>query len=141
VPVSGERVADAVRFVLRRERVRDALVSEAFVSNRAIARLNKEHLGHQSATDVISFALSGAGSAGRGPSDAIVGDIYIAPDVARENARRFGGSVRDEIMRLVVHGTLHVLGHDHPDGEARTGAPMWRRQEALLRAARDAVGW
>jgi probable rRNA maturation factor len=43
--------------------------------------------------------------------------------------------VREEIARLVVHGTLHVLGYDHPEDESRTASPMWRRQERLLAAA------
>ena len=65
----------------------------------------------------------------------MVGDIYIAPQVARANAMRFGRGVREELARLVIHGTLHVLGHDHPDGTDRTSSPMWRRQERLLSSA------
>ena len=65
----------------------------------------------------------------------VVGDIYIAPEVARANAIRFGRRVREELARLVIHGTLHVLGHDHPDGTDRTISPMWRRQERLLSSA------
>jgi len=80
-----------------------------------------------------SFAL-GAGS-DRSASHPVIGDIYIAPDVARANATRFGRGVREEFARLVVHGTLHVLGHDHPDGTERTASPMWRRQERLLASA------
>jgi probable rRNA maturation factor len=40
--------------------------------------------------------------------------------------------VREEVARLVVHGTLHVLGREHPEDEGRTRSPMWRRQERLL---------
>jgi probable rRNA maturation factor len=40
--------------------------------------------------------------------------------------------VREEVARLVIHGTLHILGHDHPDGDDRTTSRMWRRQEQLL---------
>jgi probable rRNA maturation factor len=50
--------------------------------------------------------------------------------------------VREEIARLVVHGVLHALGHEHPEDEARTTSPMWRRQERLLDRlwnAREAV--
>ena len=98
-----------------------------------MARLNAEHLGHAGATDVISFGFAQAGS--RGP---VVGDVYIAPEVARDNALRHGARVRDETARLVIHGVLHVLGHDHPtDGDRETSA-MWRRQEALLRRVRRA---
>ena len=133
IPLAPARVKRVATAVLKAERVRDALVSIAFVSAREIARLNKRHLGHTGPTDVISFAL-GAGSE-RSAAHPVVGDIYIAPVVARANAMRFGRGVREEIARLVVHGTLHVLGHDHPDGSERTTSPMWRRQERLLSSA------
>jgi probable rRNA maturation factor len=54
--------------------------------------------------------------------------------VAEREARRRGIPVREELIRLVVHGTLHVLGHDHPEGEGRTVSPMWRRQERYVSA-------
>ena len=129
-PLASARVKRVATAVLKAEGVRDALVSIAFVSAREITRLNKRHLAHAGATDVISFAL-GAGKE-RSAAHPVVGDIYIAPEVARANAIRFGGGVREELARLVIHGTLHVLGHDHPDGTARTSSPMWRRQERLL---------
>ena len=130
IPVSRERVADLATRVLRAEGVRHGTLSIAFVPNRTIAALNRRHLGHQGPTDVISFAFAPVEAAGE-----VMGDIYIAPDVARENARRHGRSIREEMFRLVVHGVLHVVGHDHPDGEERYASPMWQRQERLLRSA------
>jgi probable rRNA maturation factor len=124
--VSRARLADAVASVLRAERVGAALVSVTLVSARRIAAMHRRHLGHSGPTDVISFAF-------RDPAGAVIGDVYIAPTVATANARRFGRPAREELLRLVVHGTLHVLGHDHPEGEARERSPMWRRQEALVR--------
>lgn len=115
--------------VLRAEGVRDALLSLAFVSTSTITALNRKHLRRPGATDVISFWFARPSRA-RGP---VVGDVYIAPEIAREQARRLGVPLREELARLVVHGTLHVLGHDHPEGGARTRSAMWRRQEALLR--------
>lgn len=129
IPVARSRVAALADGVLRRERVRDALLSIAFVTDRRIAALNRTHLGHAGPTDVISF-----GFAPVGPGRAVVGDVYIAPGVARRNARAHGGGVREELMRLVVHGVLHVIGHDHPEDETRYESPMWRRQERLLRS-------
>jgi probable rRNA maturation factor len=126
--LSAARAGELARGVLAAEGVRDAMLSIAFVSSAEIARLNREHLGHRGATDVISFGFSDASRSG-----AVVGDIYVCPDVARDNARHHGVGVREELARLLVHGTLHVLGHDHPEGEARTGSAMWRRQETLLR--------
>jgi probable rRNA maturation factor len=132
-PLARARIREVATAVLRAEHVRDALLSIALVSPRQIARLNQRHVGHAGPTDVISFALGrGVAKTSRG---VVVGDIYIAPDVARANAARFRRPVREEIARLVVHGTLHVLGYDHPEDESRTASPMWRRQERLLAAA------
>jgi probable rRNA maturation factor len=130
VGVSRARLARLAAAVVRAERVRRAEVSVTLVTAAAIARLNARHLGHRGATDVIAFRLDASGAAG----DATVfGDVYVCPAVARRNARRFGVPVREELERLVVHGTLHALGWDHPEGDARMTSPMWRRQEALLR--------
>ncbi len=125
-PVAAHRLADAVRRVLRAEDVRAAMLSVTLVSPSAMARLNRRHLGHAGATDVISFGFAPTPRAG------VVGDVYICPDVARANARLAGCGVREELLRLVVHGTLHVLGWDHPVDRAREASPMWRRQELLL---------
>jgi probable rRNA maturation factor len=120
--------AEAARTVLRARRVPAAALSIAFVSDRTIARLNARHLGHRRPTDVISFGFA---AAARGAPR--MGDIYIAPAVARRSARERGIPVREELVRLVVHGTLHVLGFDHPEGEARTQSAMWKVQERLVK--------
>ena len=126
VPLSRDRVAELARAVLRAERVRDFQLSIAFVDERAMARLNRQHLGHRGPTDIISFELPAA------PGTPRSGDVYISPDVARRNAAAHGAGVREEIARLVIHGALHVLGWEHPEDEGRDRSPMWRRQERLL---------
>lgn len=127
-PLSVERVREIARETLTESGVRQAMLSVTFLSRRAISRLNRKHLGHEGPTDVITFALGHSG-----PHGAIVGDIYISPDVARENARKFRVPVREEVTRLLVHGTLHVVGKTHPEGEGRTTSKMWRDQETLVR--------
>ena len=128
LPVSHERVRAAVHRTLRAEKVQDAMISIAFVTNRRIAALNWTHLRHRGPTDVISFAFAPLGRGG-----ALVGDVYIASAVARRNAVAHGQRIRDELLRLVVHGTLHVIGRTHPEDESRYVSPMWRRQERVLR--------
>lgn len=128
-PVAADRLASTARLVLSAEGARTALLSIALVPDGRIAALNARHLRRRRPTDVLAFGLS---SGRRGP---VIGDIYIAPGVARENARRHGVRVREEVVRLVIHGVLHVLGYDHPEGAARERSPMWRRQEALLAQA------
>jgi probable rRNA maturation factor len=98
-----------------------------------MAALNRKHLRRAGATDVIAFGFAPAGRGGP-----VVGDVYIAPAVARAQAERLGVPVREELARLIVHGTLHVLGHDHPEGGGRTRSAMWRRQETLLARLRRA---
>jgi probable rRNA maturation factor len=90
-------------------------------------RLNAEHLGHDRPTDVISFGLAH-------PGGELVGDVYVCPWVAAREARARGIPLRHEIVRLLVHGTLHALGYDHPVGERRTRSAMWRRQERYVEA-------
>jgi probable rRNA maturation factor len=127
VPVSRAAIVDAARATLRAERIKNALISITLLNPAAIARMNVAHLGHTGPTDVISFGFTRATR-----TDPVVGDIYIAPAVARDNARARGAAVREELVRLAVHGTLHVLGFDHPADENREQSPMWRRQERIV---------
>lgn len=127
LPVSRARVVAAARATLLSQRARNVMLSVTFVSDRAIRALNKRHLDRDRLTDVIAFGFKR-----RARTDPVIGDVYIAPGVARASARSNGVSVREEIIRLVVHGTLHVLGHDHPESEGRTRSPMWRAQERLV---------
>lgn len=124
--VSLARLAAAAERVLRTERVTATLLSLTLLSPPRMAALNRRHLGHRGPTDVIAFGF-------RDPRGAVIGDVYLCPAIASANAKRFGVPVREEMLRLVVHGTLHVLGHEHPDGAERLDSPMWERQERLLR--------
>ncbi|HKC79546.1 MAG TPA: rRNA maturation RNase YbeY, partial [Gemmatimonadaceae bacterium] len=113
--VSRTRVRESAIAALKAERVRDAMLSITFVGRAAISALNRRYLGHPGPTDVISFGLGRPAKRG-----AVIGDIYICPEIARDNAKRQGVPIGEEILRLVVHGTLHVLGYDHPAGASRT---------------------
>jgi probable rRNA maturation factor len=125
--VSRQRVRAAAVAALKAEAVKDAMLSITFVGRATISAMNRRYLGHRGPTDVISFGLDRIGKRG-----AVVGDIYICAEVARENARRQGIPAGQEMLRLVIHGTLHVLGRDHPTGSTRTASPMWRKQERIL---------
>jgi len=124
LPLSRALVRRVVQAVLSSER-RDALISVTFVGRDSMRRLNAEHKGHDNPTDVLTFALAD-------PAGRIIGDIYICPWVARREARDRSIRLREELVRLIVHGTLHALGRDHPEGEARTRSAMWRRQERYV---------
>ena len=125
--VSRARVREAAVAALNAERVRNAMLSITFVGRAAMSEMNHRYLRHRGPTDVISFGLGRTGKRG-----AVIGDIYICPEVARDNAKRQGIPIGEEVLRLVVHGTLHALGHDHPVGVSRMASPMWQRQERIL---------
>jgi probable rRNA maturation factor len=126
LPLPPDAVRRAVETVLAGER-RQAYVSITFLGRDAMRRLNAQHKGHDAPTDVLTFAL-------REPDGRAVGDVYICSWVARREARTRGIPLREELVRLVVHGTLHALGREHPEGLARTRSAMWRRQERYVEA-------
>ncbi|GMV04198.1 MAG: endoribonuclease YbeY [Gemmatimonadota bacterium] len=115
----------AVAHTLAAEGVEEAELSLTLVDDAGIRDLNARWLGRDRPTDVIAFTL--------GQAPAVLGDVYIGVEQARRQAGELGVPLAEELVRLAVHGTLHVLGHDHPEGAERTGSPMFVLQEALVR--------
>lgn len=105
------------------------MISVTFVGPSRMRALNRAWKRHDRPTDVLSFALPG-------PDGVLAGDIYVCAAVAAEEARAAAVPLREELIRLVIHGTLHVLGYDHPEGPGRTRSVLWRRQEHYLEALR-----
>jgi probable rRNA maturation factor len=126
LPLSRALVRRVVEAVLQAER-RQGLVSVTFLGRDSMQRLNADHKGHDRPTDVLTFTLGGT----RGQ---VIGDVYICPWVAQREARARGIPLKEELIRLVVHGTLHALGREHPEGPDRTRSAMWRRQERYVEA-------
>lgn len=127
-PIPPARVRRAVRAVLAGERAGDTTVSVTQLSPQRMRALNRRTFGRDRATDVIAFGMHHAGQR--------VADVYVCPSEGTKAARRLGIPAVEEHLRLVVHGTLHALGYDHPAGLRRTASPMWRRQERYVRALR-----
>ena len=118
-------VRRVVKGVLAGER-RTARISVTFVGRDGMRRLNRAYKQHDRPTDVLAFALGGPGG--------LIGDVYVCPWIARREAAARRVPLREELVRLVVHGTLHVLGYDHPENGRRERSPMWRRQERYVEA-------
>jgi probable rRNA maturation factor len=101
-----------------------------------LRRMNRRFRRKNLYTDVIAFRHGPESASGRFPlapgREEPFGDLYIAVDQARANARRYGVSFDEEIVRLAVHGTLHLLGHTDYDPVEKE--KMWAVQEPLLRA-------
>lgn len=116
----------ALRATLRREEVFRAELSVSFVGDQEIAELHGRYLGRAEVTDVLSFALH---QEGEDP----LGDVYVGHAQALRQAAEAGAEADRELARLAVHGTLHVLGYDHPEGPERVRCRMYRVQEEVLR--------
>lgn len=123
--LAATAVRRIVRQILAEERHALIACSVTFLSPAKMRVLNRRSLGKDRATDVIAFELP--------HGETLVGDVYICPAVARRSARTHGIPVRQELVRLLVHGVLHVLGYDHPAGAGRSESEMWRRQEHYVR--------
>jgi len=120
VPAAGVR-----RLARRLLGTRD--LSLAIVTDAEIRRLNRRFLGHDRATDVLSFRLDGGPSGKKG----FLGEVVVSADTAAREARRRRLPVDEELLRYVAHGILHLLGYD--DRRPRDRARMWARQEGELR--------
>ena len=121
--LSAPTVWRVVAIVLQAEQ-QVATVNVTFMSGPRMRSLNQRTFARDRTTDVISFGMM--------HEEHMVADVYVCPSVARRSVRRFGVSVREELVRLVIHGTLHALGYDHPEGQRRTTSPMWERQERYV---------
>jgi probable rRNA maturation factor len=149
-PVELDRWRELVLNSLMEEGVRgNCELSVFFIDEDSIAELNAEHMGKIGPTDVLSFPMDavdavvgdaqGPGMLTKGPSrpqsdvdDAplILGDILLCPAVAARQAPDHAGTYNDEVALLLVHGVLHILGHDHFDEPTTTA--MRSRELALL---------
>ena len=120
------RLADVARGVLRAEGIGHAEVSIAVVDDRTIRDVNRRHLDHDWPTDVISFVLSDPGD------EALSGEVVVSAETAARTAARDGVTMWTELLLYVVHGLLHLCGHDDLTEE---GAAAMRRREGELLAA------
>ena len=100
--------------VLRLENISEnAEVSLSIVDRQTIHKLNKDYRNVDRETDVLSFPLDEEGFDNEGNPLILLGDIVICLDVAENQAADFGHSLEREIMYLICHSTLHLLGYDH----------------------------
>jgi probable rRNA maturation factor len=152
-PVDTERWRELATRVLMAEGINgDAELSLLFVDEGAMTELNERFMGESGSTDVLSFPIEDElASAGRYPDNGttgplndrdepsdpplLLGDVVICPAVADRNAPTHAGTYDDELALLVVHGVLHVLGHDH--AEATQAEAMQAKERDLLARFHD----
>lgn len=126
LPVQPERLRDVIEQVLIEERVASAEISLALVDDAEIHRVNREFLGHDFPTDVISFVLaeSAVGESGRH----LEGELVVSTETAIREASSHGWTAADELLLYVVHGLLHVCGYDDLTDENRPAMRLRERQ-------------
>jgi probable rRNA maturation factor len=114
VPVDYARFREIAQTVLEGEQIGEAKVTLAFVDNPTIHRLNKQFLNHDEPTDVLSFPMSGPSAS------TLEGEIVVGVEVASAQAEERGHEVAVEMALYVIHGLLHLCGHDdHESADVR----------------------
>jgi probable rRNA maturation factor len=145
VPVTVARLRKIARAVFAAERVAGATVSIALVDNAALRRVNRDFLGHDYDTDVLSFLFESycvacdtyRGIRRRAHGRAIDGEVLVSGEMAAQMAPRFGWSAREELTLYLVHGLLHLCEYD--DQTPRERRAMREREQAIL--AELGIAW
>jgi probable rRNA maturation factor len=105
----------------------DADMTIVLTDDAQLHELNREFLGMDAPTDVLSFPASESDPETGTP---YLGDILISIPRAAQQAQAAGHTVEAEVQLLVVHGTLHLMGYDHAEAEEK--ARMWSAQAEVL---------
>lgn len=126
-----ERLEDDALALLAHLGLDPVVLSVVLCTDAFIQPLNADWRGKDAPTDVLSFSQR-EGEGGR-EDDPVLGDLVISLDTARRQAEELGHAALDELRVLLVHGLLHLLGHDHELGEAEAEA-MEAEEIALLAA-------
>ena len=112
---------------IRRTLIEDGRSGEfsvTLIGDQEMRELNARYLGRDVPTDVLAFSM--------GTRELPLGDVYVCVDQAGRQAKEHEVPLDEELVRLVVHGALHVLGHDHPRNSTRLTSPMFEVQERLV---------
>jgi probable rRNA maturation factor len=117
-----EKITAAVLVELK---IKEAEFGIVLVSTKEMASMNEKFLGHEGPTDVITFDYSEK-------RKQLHGEVFVCPEVAEKQAKEFGTSRQAEVVRYVVHGILHLMGHDDVRPAARK--KMKREEGRLVRA-------
>ena len=128
-PHKGSRLSDRSRLkvfiadLFKKERKRLAELDYVFCSDAYLLDVNRQFLGHDYYTDIITFDLSE-------PGKAINAEVYISVDRVRENAGTFSTTIQRELHRVIFHGALHLCGFS--DKKAQERAKMRKKEDKYL---------
>lgn len=120
--IDEARLAEAIRLVIGEEGGSVGSIEAIYCGNKMIRRINRDFLGHDYVTDTITF--------GYNEGEEVEGEFYISLDVIDSNAKRFGATFDDELLRVTIHSALHLMGHDDETPELR--AAMSKREDYYM---------
>jgi probable rRNA maturation factor len=109
------RLKGAVKQVLAEAGIQSGEISIGIVTDERMHELNRQYLQHDYPTDVLSFVLDSDDEA-----QSLDGEIIASADYAAREAERYGWATDDELLLYVIHGCLHLVGHDDHTPEGRT---------------------
>jgi probable rRNA maturation factor len=133
--LDGKRLKRTVETLLAAVGEKGSSVSLTLVRDPAIRAINREHRGKDAPTDVLSFPLlDDPREASPEGTERLLGDIVVSVDTAARQAADYDATVAAEVDRLLIHGVLHLMGHDHMEPEERA------RMEAEERRLADTIG-
>ncbi len=115
---------EIVAAALEELKIKEAELGIVLISAKAMALMNEKFLGHEGPTDVITFDYSEK-------RKQLHGEVFICVEVAEKQAKEFGTSRQSEVVRYIVHGILHLMGHDDLKAVARK--KMKREEGRLVR--------
>lgn len=131
IPIKTAALVRAVEVLLASLSEAEASVSLSLVRDRRIRELNRDFRGKDKATDVLSFSFV-EGESAPAAGERMLGDIVISIDTAVRQAKAYRAPLDRELRRLIIHGLLHLIGHDH---ENATQAKRMRAEERRLAKA------
>lgn len=123
------------RTILSASACPDAQLSILIVDDSGIREINRDYLGKDRPTNVISFAMR-EGEGGDVQPD-LLGDVVISAETAARDAREAGISFESELYFLLLHGILHLLGYDHERGTAAEARRMEEREREVFALIRE----
>ena len=112
--IDRARLAQGARLVLEEAGIRSGEISIGVVGDARMQELNRQYLQHDYPTDVLSFVLEHDSDAGL-----LDGEVIVSAEYAAREAGRYGWTADDELLLYVIHGCLHLVGHDDTTPEAK----------------------
>jgi len=117
-----------VNQILDDHKINEGTVSIIFVDDRYITELNKKYFNKENPTDVMSFNLEEKG-------EALEGEVYISIETAEWQAQDYKVSIDEEVIRLIIHGSLHLLGYG--DSDKKKKQDMTRKEDYYIKLYKE----